>query len=373
MNSRLNFPFLPLPSPSFSFLPLPSPFFPFLLLSFPSFSFLPLPSPSFPFLPLPSPSFSFLLLPPPSDSLRLLPTPSNSFRLLQVTHELFDDLNFSKYQKAEYRISIYGRSKAEWDQLADWVVDHKLYSPHNRWLIQVSSESHASSSSRCTAGLPSRHTSGRSCLCGHVRALSLRLPAGAAAVRHVPVQPRAAHFRRDARQHLRTPLRSHQRPFLAPEAAPAPAAGGRLRFGRRRVQGGGATAHARRARRPARPVDRGQPTLLLLLVLSLCQPLRAQPDALGARPLCLLLPPARRRGGRTQPSARRFPHRTRHQSRHQPAQVALAAVRPCPPADLRRRAPAEPQSPPVVEPQSSPVVEHPARGTRSPASGISTT
>lgn len=42
-----------------------------------------------------------------------------------------------RYQQAEYRISIYGRSKKEWDQLADWIVDHELYSPHNRWLIQV--------------------------------------------------------------------------------------------------------------------------------------------------------------------------------------------------------------------------------------------
>ena len=42
-----------------------------------------------------------------------------------------------RYQKAEYRISVYGRKKQEWDQLADWVVDHKLYSQHNRWLIQI--------------------------------------------------------------------------------------------------------------------------------------------------------------------------------------------------------------------------------------------
>ena len=46
-------------------------------------------------------------------------------------------LAFSKYQKAEYRISIYGRSKKEWDDLASWVVDHQLYSNHNRWLIQI--------------------------------------------------------------------------------------------------------------------------------------------------------------------------------------------------------------------------------------------
>ena len=55
----------------------------------------------------------------------------------EITQELFDDLAFSKYQKAEYRISIYGRKKEEWDQLAAWVVDHRLYSTHNRWLIQI--------------------------------------------------------------------------------------------------------------------------------------------------------------------------------------------------------------------------------------------
>jgi len=38
---------------------------------------------------------------------------------------------------AEYRISIYGRSEDEWDKLADWVVDNKLFSPNVRWLIQV--------------------------------------------------------------------------------------------------------------------------------------------------------------------------------------------------------------------------------------------
>ena len=63
--------------------------------------------------------------------------PSHGRYFAEITQELFDDLAFSKYQKAEYRISVYGRKPAEWDQLADWVVDHRLYSPHNRWLIQV--------------------------------------------------------------------------------------------------------------------------------------------------------------------------------------------------------------------------------------------
>ena len=37
----------------------------------------------------------------------------------------------------ELRISIYGRSIHEWDKLAAWVIDNKLFSHNVRWLIQV--------------------------------------------------------------------------------------------------------------------------------------------------------------------------------------------------------------------------------------------
>lgn len=37
----------------------------------------------------------------------------------------------------EWRLSIYGRALDEWDKLAAWVVDNKLFSPNVRWLIQV--------------------------------------------------------------------------------------------------------------------------------------------------------------------------------------------------------------------------------------------
>jgi len=50
---------------------------------------------------------------------------------------VFTDLEASKYQMAEYRISIYGRSEDEWDKLAAWVVDNKLFSHNVRWLIQI--------------------------------------------------------------------------------------------------------------------------------------------------------------------------------------------------------------------------------------------
>ena len=40
-------------------------------------------------------------------------------------------------QNCEWRISIYGRKEDEWDKLAKWIVNNKLYSHNVRWLIQV--------------------------------------------------------------------------------------------------------------------------------------------------------------------------------------------------------------------------------------------
>ncbi|KAK2811971.1 hypothetical protein FQN50_001678 [Emmonsiellopsis sp. PD_5] len=57
--------------------------------------------------------------------------------LAEITKEVISDLESSKYQMVEWRISIYGRSIDEWDKLAAWVVDNKLYSPNIRWLIQI--------------------------------------------------------------------------------------------------------------------------------------------------------------------------------------------------------------------------------------------
>lgn len=47
------------------------------------------------------------------------------------------DLEASKYQYCEWRISIYGRSVTEWDKLAKWIVNNKLFSNNVRWLIQI--------------------------------------------------------------------------------------------------------------------------------------------------------------------------------------------------------------------------------------------
>ncbi|XP_056137184.1 AMP deaminase 3b [Lampris incognitus] len=51
----------------------------------------------------------------------------------EVAHELEE----SKYQHAEPRLSIYGRSPDEWENLAKWFIQHKVHSPNMRWMIQV--------------------------------------------------------------------------------------------------------------------------------------------------------------------------------------------------------------------------------------------
>lgn len=57
--------------------------------------------------------------------------------LAEITKEVISDLESSKYQMVEWRISIYGRSLDEWDKLAAWVIDNKLFSHNVRWLIQI--------------------------------------------------------------------------------------------------------------------------------------------------------------------------------------------------------------------------------------------
>ena len=38
----------------------------------------------------------------------------------KLIKEVFSDLEEQKYQNCELRVSVYGRSIVEWDQLADW-------------------------------------------------------------------------------------------------------------------------------------------------------------------------------------------------------------------------------------------------------------
>ncbi|KAL7820544.1 hypothetical protein V8C44DRAFT_316968 [Trichoderma aethiopicum] len=57
--------------------------------------------------------------------------------LADITKEVIADLESSKYQMVEWRISVYGKSIDEWDKLAAWVVDNKLFSHNVRWLVQI--------------------------------------------------------------------------------------------------------------------------------------------------------------------------------------------------------------------------------------------
>ncbi|KAI0042212.1 AMP deaminase [Auriscalpium vulgare] len=57
--------------------------------------------------------------------------------LAELTKEVMDDLEQSKYQNCEWRLSIYGRKPDEWDKLAKWIVNNKLFSHNVRWLIQI--------------------------------------------------------------------------------------------------------------------------------------------------------------------------------------------------------------------------------------------
>ncbi|XP_053108282.1 AMP deaminase 3 isoform X3 [Hemicordylus capensis] len=56
---------------------------------------------------------------------------------LDVHAEVARELEESKYQYTEPRLSVYGRSPDEWQNLAKWFIRHKVYSPHMRWIIQV--------------------------------------------------------------------------------------------------------------------------------------------------------------------------------------------------------------------------------------------
>mmetsp|Transcript_64662 Transcript_64662/g.189566 ORF Transcript_64662/g.189566 Transcript_64662/m.189566 type:complete len:685 (-) Transcript_64662:104-2158(-) len=57
--------------------------------------------------------------------------------LAEITRELLDDLEESKYQHTEWRLSIYGRKRNEWDNLSRWVIKNNLVSPNNQWMIQI--------------------------------------------------------------------------------------------------------------------------------------------------------------------------------------------------------------------------------------------
>lgn len=55
----------------------------------------------------------------------------------ELIKEVMLDLVDSKYQMAELRVSVYGRSLEEWDKLADWAVKHDVFCKNVRWVVQV--------------------------------------------------------------------------------------------------------------------------------------------------------------------------------------------------------------------------------------------
>nr|POF01029.1 amp deaminase [Quercus suber] len=57
--------------------------------------------------------------------------------LAELTKEVISSLEAGKHDHAEWRISIYGDAPDEWDRLATWIVDHKIFSTHIRWLVQI--------------------------------------------------------------------------------------------------------------------------------------------------------------------------------------------------------------------------------------------
>ena len=57
--------------------------------------------------------------------------------LAEMTKDLMKELEESKYQHTEWRLSIYGTRPDEWDKLAKWVIGNNLISPNNRWMIQI--------------------------------------------------------------------------------------------------------------------------------------------------------------------------------------------------------------------------------------------
>lgn len=57
--------------------------------------------------------------------------------LAELTKEVMAQLEESKYQMVEWRISIYGRKASEWEGLANWFYMNRLAHRNVRWLIQI--------------------------------------------------------------------------------------------------------------------------------------------------------------------------------------------------------------------------------------------
>ena len=57
--------------------------------------------------------------------------------LAEMTRALMKELEESKYQHTEWRLSIYGNRPDEWDKMSRWIQAHGLACANNRWMIQI--------------------------------------------------------------------------------------------------------------------------------------------------------------------------------------------------------------------------------------------
>ncbi len=112
------------------------------------------------------------------------------------------DLEESKYQNSELRLSIYGRSPNEWDKLAEWAINNDVYSDNVRWLIQVF---------EATFYLYINITISKMDYC-----------LGSAFVRHLQVQQAGQELRGDSRQLVQATFRSDQGSKIASSSTQIP-------------------------------------------------------------------------------------------------------------------------------------------------------
>lgn len=76
-----------------------------------------------------------------NSALRLIFLKTNNFMggryFAELIHNTFRRQAEDGHIFSEYRLSIYGRVRDEWDRLARWVVLHRMVHSTNRWMVQV--------------------------------------------------------------------------------------------------------------------------------------------------------------------------------------------------------------------------------------------
>ncbi|EGR32018.1 hypothetical protein IMG5_098540 [Ichthyophthirius multifiliis] len=61
----------------------------------------------------------------------------NGKYIAEITQNVIERMEKDQYVYTEWRLSIYGKNTQEWNKLACWVVNNKLQSKYNRWMIQI--------------------------------------------------------------------------------------------------------------------------------------------------------------------------------------------------------------------------------------------